>query len=187
VTCTCCVCAGLPLTRGFGGPVWLNGSDQNLDFTTTKLVTWADAGGSLHNVVDGHGPIEMQGQPGWDSFVDGRWLSGSSVTFTKLDGPGLSLGTFLFPSVWTIAYPDNETLSALPKSGSVTASLYGVSLALSYSLTLNQLDASVSNAVYSKFSLSRLRTLEYLRLFWMCPQQQWERLWTSSLRGRLTG
>jgi hypothetical protein len=90
----------------------------------------------------------MQGQPGWDSFVDGRWLSGSSVTFTKLDGPGLSLGTFLFPSVWTIAYPDNETLSALPKSGSVTASLYGVSLALSYSLTLNQLDASVSNAVY---------------------------------------
>jgi hypothetical protein len=90
----------------------------------------------------------MQGQPGWDSFVDGRWLSGSSVTFTKLDGPGLSLGTFLFPSVWTIDYPDNETLSALPKSGSVTASLYGVSLALSYSLTLNQLDASVSNAVY---------------------------------------
>jgi hypothetical protein len=150
VTCTCCVCAGLPLTRGFGGPAWLpaGSSDQNLDFTTTKLVTWADAGGSIHNVVDGHGPIEMQGQPGWDSFVDGRWLSGSSVTFTKLDGPGLSLGTFLFPSVWTIDYPDNETLSALPKSGSVTASLYGVSLALSYSLTLNQLDASVSNAVY---------------------------------------
>jgi hypothetical protein len=110
-------------------------------------VTWADNLPSVV-VVDGHGPIEMQGQPGWNSFVEDRVFCGSSVTFTQLDGPGISLGTLLFPSLPINAYPDNETLSALPKSGSVTASLYGVSFSLSYSLAFDELDDSASNAVY---------------------------------------
>jgi hypothetical protein len=194
VTCTCCVCAGLPLTRGFDsiGP-------GTFDPTTTKTVTWADSFQDANGgIVDGYGPIQMQGRSGWQSFVGGLWLSGSSVTFTKVDGPGLSLGTYLFPGLWTvertesvttppqpinpggaqanpgatataittgptetpettivitypaepIIYPDEAKLSSTPKSGSVTASLYGVSLKLSYSLTLDELDDSVSNAVY---------------------------------------
>jgi hypothetical protein len=142
------VCAGLPLTRGFDpiGP-------GTFDPTTTKLVTWADNISGTVVVVDGHGPIEMQGQPGWNSFIDDRVFCESSVTFTQLDGPGISLGTLLFPSLWTVAYPFNaieypDDLAALPKSGAVTLSLCGQSVTMAYDLTVHALDGSVSNAVY---------------------------------------
>jgi hypothetical protein len=95
----------------------------------------------------------MQGQAGWSSFLEGRWLTGSSVTFTQIDGPGASLGTYLFPSLWTVAYPFNaieypDDLAALPKSGAVTLSLCGQSVTMAYDLTVHALDGSVSNAVY---------------------------------------
>lgn len=141
MSCTCCVCAGLSLTRGFDDL----GSGV-VDLTSTKTITWADGFSSplQHVVVDGYGPLEMQGAPGWISYHGGLAVSGSSVTFSKLDWPSFAFGSLLFASAWS---PFNQTqppASISPLAGSISVSLFGQSVSVSYALTLDELHNSIN-------------------------------------------
>ena len=145
MSCTCCVCTWLPITRGFRDHPTTDTRFATVDLTSTKLVTWTDST-SGNAVVDGIGPLELQGQPGWTEsgslFV--RVFSGPAVTFSQLTAPGVAIGTLMLRQTQLLTDKSNVT----PLAGSVSISHFGQTASLQYTLTQQSLPESINNAVY---------------------------------------